>query len=277
VELARVTVQPARESATLARMVTARRVEDIEDAKASTQLAVTYQLLTRHTCCVVVHERDLASKVSGEADLHVVPQMLAAGWGGTGSVAAGGASGPLVAGLAAIPLLGGATGLGGPLFSRGATSYPTTWRSPRTRPGINVPLPDELLPRLDAATLRSVAQRTLQALAAEESTQRVLEAVLQPGVPATLEAAVVSLQELGLTPFDSWLVLVLWVMDRSEGAGLRWEGQPLRALLSDHTRARLPDAFAALERRLQAGMALARPSGQEPLGLLQRLLGKLGV
>jgi hypothetical protein len=138
-------------------------------------------------------------------------------------------------------------------------------------------LPDELLPRLDAATLRSVAQRVLLSVSAGGSAQRVLEAVLQPGVPPTLEAAVVSLQELGLTPFDSWLVLVLWVMDRPEGAGLRWEGQPLSALLSDHTRARLPDAFAALERRLEAGMAPARPSRQEPPGLLQRLLSKLGV
>jgi Ca-activated chloride channel family protein len=49
-------------------------------------LAVTYKLVTDETNFVLVHERTEAEKADEMPASHKVPQMLAAGWGGTGSV-----------------------------------------------------------------------------------------------------------------------------------------------------------------------------------------------
>ncbi len=49
-------------------------------------LAVAYKLVTDETNFVLVHEGSEAEKALEIPDAHKVPQMLAAGWGGTGSV-----------------------------------------------------------------------------------------------------------------------------------------------------------------------------------------------
>ncbi len=56
--------------------------------EAATSLAVGYQLMSPHTHCVLVHVRAQADKATEDAQLHRVESMLAAGWGGTGSVMA---------------------------------------------------------------------------------------------------------------------------------------------------------------------------------------------
>jgi hypothetical protein len=50
----------------------------------ATALAVHYQLVSRFTSCVVVLERAAGEKADGHPALRAVPQMLAAGWGGSG-------------------------------------------------------------------------------------------------------------------------------------------------------------------------------------------------
>jgi Ca-activated chloride channel family protein len=47
---------------------------------------VTYTLVTDETNFILVHERSEEEKAQEMPDAHKVPQMLAAGWGGTGSV-----------------------------------------------------------------------------------------------------------------------------------------------------------------------------------------------
>lgn len=70
----------------LARMAAARRIgEAPADAQA---LALRYQLVSEHTDFLVVDKRAEAEKAATLPELRVVPHMLAAGWGGTGSVAA---------------------------------------------------------------------------------------------------------------------------------------------------------------------------------------------
>lgn len=49
-------------------------------------LAVQYRLVTRQTNFILVHERAAAEQAQEMPTAHTVPQMLAAGWGGTGSV-----------------------------------------------------------------------------------------------------------------------------------------------------------------------------------------------
>lgn len=52
----------------------------------SKELAVSYQLVTEQTSCVLVYQREIEQKADGVPVLRKVPQMLAAGWGGMGTM-----------------------------------------------------------------------------------------------------------------------------------------------------------------------------------------------
>ncbi|MBS0493387.1 MAG: VWA domain-containing protein [Proteobacteria bacterium] len=95
---------------TLARMVAASRIHATPDPAEATQLAVDYQLVTEHTHFVLVHERAADAKALDMPALHPVRPMLAAGWGGTGSVNALASATPSLAGI----------------------TVPAVWRSKRT-------------------------------------------------------------------------------------------------------------------------------------------------
>ena len=69
----------------LPRVAAAGRLATLQP-EAATALAVDYQLMSPHTNCVMVHQRAEADKSTDEAQLHRVENMLAAGWGGSGSV-----------------------------------------------------------------------------------------------------------------------------------------------------------------------------------------------
>ena len=70
----------------LARMGAAQRLPAIGDEAAATELAVQYQLLSEWTDCLVVHVRAEADKAHELPSLVKVPQVLAAGWHGIGTV-----------------------------------------------------------------------------------------------------------------------------------------------------------------------------------------------
>jgi Ca-activated chloride channel family protein len=65
------------------RIAAARRMDTATDAE-SLRLALDYQLLSRWTNFLVIAER--AGKAEDLPELHQIPQMLAAGWGGTAQV-----------------------------------------------------------------------------------------------------------------------------------------------------------------------------------------------
>ena len=69
----------------LARVAAMRRLSGLEPTEAAA-LAERYALVTKHTSCVVVLVRADGEKADGDPKLRVVPQMLAAGWGGTGNL-----------------------------------------------------------------------------------------------------------------------------------------------------------------------------------------------
>ena len=56
------------------------------DVTAATATAVRYQLISRHTNYLVVDARADDKKGEGLPSLRTVPQILAVGWGGTGSL-----------------------------------------------------------------------------------------------------------------------------------------------------------------------------------------------
>jgi Ca-activated chloride channel family protein len=70
---------------TLARIAAARRLPGLE-TEAAAELAEKYSLVTAQTSCVVVLVRPDGEKTQGLPALRAVPQMMAAGWGGAGSV-----------------------------------------------------------------------------------------------------------------------------------------------------------------------------------------------
>ena len=70
----------------LARIGAAVRLPALGDAAAATELAVRYQLVSEWTDYLVVHVRAEADKAPDLPELAKVPQVLAAGWHGTGTV-----------------------------------------------------------------------------------------------------------------------------------------------------------------------------------------------
>jgi len=80
---------PASEGAslpTLARLAAARRLATLEDRTAATELALRYQLVSAWTDYIVVHVRAEDEKADDLPDIIKVPQVVAAGWHGTGTV-----------------------------------------------------------------------------------------------------------------------------------------------------------------------------------------------
>lgn len=80
--------QPAPDAlaADLPRLVAARRMQAATDPEVAQSLALRYRLVSEHTHYLVVAERAEGQRAEGLPALAAVPQMLAAGWGGTGSV-----------------------------------------------------------------------------------------------------------------------------------------------------------------------------------------------
>jgi Ca-activated chloride channel family protein len=72
----------------LPRLAAARRLAGLPEAQARA-LAVTYQLVTPLTDLLMIDTRDAATRATTLPHLRPVQQVLAAGWGGMGSVARG--------------------------------------------------------------------------------------------------------------------------------------------------------------------------------------------
>lgn len=85
IELARSEAQAPCHGDALPRIAAARRLSVLSGAE-SLQLAVRYQLMSSQTRCILVHERASEDKALEAATLHRVGSMLAAGWGGMGTV-----------------------------------------------------------------------------------------------------------------------------------------------------------------------------------------------
>jgi Ca-activated chloride channel family protein len=77
------------DSGALARVCAAQQLNDLTDEKQIRELAIKYQLVTEYTNLFLVHVRDQHDKADGLPELHQVEGMLAAGWGGFGSVFTG--------------------------------------------------------------------------------------------------------------------------------------------------------------------------------------------
>ncbi len=70
----------------VARLGAAQRLLDISDEMQRREIALKYQLVTEQSSFFLVHERAALEKASGVPALQQVGNMMAAGWGGTGSL-----------------------------------------------------------------------------------------------------------------------------------------------------------------------------------------------
>ena len=88
------TEAPVATRSDLARMAAAQRLPALKAKAAATELAVRYQLLSKWTDYLVIHVRAAADKAADLPDLVKVPQVLAAGWHGVGTVHEAAAAAP---------------------------------------------------------------------------------------------------------------------------------------------------------------------------------------
>ena len=85
-DVAAAVAETAAAQSDLARLGAARRLIALDDEAQATALAVRYQLMSEYTSYLVVHVREPHDKADGLPDLIKVPQVLAAGWHGVGTV-----------------------------------------------------------------------------------------------------------------------------------------------------------------------------------------------
>lgn len=76
----------AASEGTTTRMAVAWSIRNMVDAERIAALGVAYQLMTRHTNYLAIDAREGDDKAKELPALRKTPQMLAAGWGGTGTI-----------------------------------------------------------------------------------------------------------------------------------------------------------------------------------------------
>ena len=245
----------------LPRIAAARRIaQDIDtDALA---LALQYQLMSTQTNCILVHRRAEADKATERAKLHRISSMLAAGWGGLGTVEESAPSysfGTCVMFSDSMPSLDAAEikfniadgDFDVPAFLRKASS-------------------DEEPASLEAMT-RSVGDHLahggqIQGLAASGETMTL---------HANARQALVDVVRLGLSLEQAWLLLAHWTNSRTNGLA----DADLTALLQPLVTAIDPALAAAATKVFERHFG-GYPIDDWTLSRVQRLrraLGRIGT
>ncbi len=177
---------------TLARVATARRLPGLE-TEAAAELAEKYSLVTAQTSCVVVLVRPDGEKTQGLPALRAVPQMMAAGWGGAGSVM-----------LRAAPRL--PVDIMESAQECFSMSIP---RGPGKRPGrIVPPRPSPALPNYDGEP--SLAERLAEFVASTGNLPSTLVDLHRMGVPSWILKSLQHLIDQGHREED---IVVAWLAE----------------------------------------------------------------
>jgi Ca-activated chloride channel family protein len=235
----------------VARVAAMRRVGELQnvDVKRATELAVQYQLATRLTSYVVVAERTAEEKAQGLPATVKAEHMLAAGWGGSGSVIASlsvsafGAPAPmgkvlrkkaprmLVADESGAPLVSERD----VLFSRGGLLHPTPERERfegLSEPGVHDDrAAKDVLPPISAER----AAQWLEALAQRKSVETMADlqaAGVDPALVQALRDVVASSAESERRVVDAFVQSLIEIVgeDAACVAGVRTVWQSQRSL-----------------------------------------------
>lgn len=236
----------------LARIAAASRLAHANEAEAL-DLALRYQLMSKQTNCILVHERAQVDKAAEAARLHRVPSMLAAGWGGVGGdpkrVRSAAPMRSLRLDITASVVMESAAPLASPDFD------PPSMQRRADAPRV-------------AVSLEAIARSVGEYLERTGHRAGLATAVETPSVPADVRHALDGAVQLGLSRDDAWLLLAEWInthSGRPSDATLATRVQPLTAALASFA----APAFA-LFARILGGVPPARPSR------MQRLRDALG-
>jgi len=269
--LAAATARTVATDDALPRVAAARRLLALQD-EAATRLAVDYQLMSAHTNCVLVHQRADADKATDEAQLHRVEGMLAAGWGGSGSVLAS-ADVDMMAGVPAMAAPAGGAVLArsaAPRMRKMAAVPPDLQResdrgpAPLAEPviGAAAAMPsstsEEFQRRYGATPLSDLADLVAEHLGRGGSLGSLDERVRSLRIHADLRAALDAVIGLGIGSSIAWTLLLLWLDDqlhRDVSAALSEEARLRVARLDPAIRAEAARRFDQLRLRVLPGEA----------------------
>ncbi|MEI6028462.1 MAG: VIT domain-containing protein [Betaproteobacteria bacterium] len=255
------------------------------------RLAMAYQLVSPHTHCVLVHTRIESEKPVDEAQLHRVRSMLAAGWGGTGSVLRACVSHS----IDARGVAGSSTGLTSPSLWRTAR---TVVKPPQPHPWADIEIPAYLRraslteppaelelewapPTGVFATLRQTAQALDDHLCAGGEPP-FAAVIARLAVHPRVQAAVAALGAAVPNEASRWYLLHFWLffgskLDRHgvmQGGANRW-GIPLETMeeametLSEHLKGADLDSWGD-QRQSRLQRALSKVGFKTPMPLQTR-------
>lgn len=261
VELARGEADAPCQGDSLPRIAAARRIAHDTEVE-SLGVAVQYQLMSKQTNCILVHRRSETEKATEQAELHRVSSMLAAGWGGLGTVREAALSYSLESRV---------------MFSR---SMP----SPAAG-DIHFSLADDALdvPAFlrkagldqDPATLTAMVRSVADNIDQVGDLQNLAESCNGLDLHADARQAIEDAVRLGLSLDQAWLLLAHWVNIRANGladSSLKARLQPLVDAIDP---ALASSASKVFERQLGGypndGWTLTR------VQRLRRALGRMGA
>ena len=264
ITLATTTLRTTTTDDALPRVAAAGRLAMLQD-EAATKLAVDYQLMSRFTNCVLVHERAEADKATDEAQLHRVENMLAAGWGATGSVmpdlmsaapmgTGGGHAMPMVSAAAPMMMRRKAAAAAPDMLreAESASALPDlAAKAPQARGVAGAPAkkpagPGTWSPLFDLAQTIADHFRQRGSVKALEQRCRSL------GIHAQVLQALHDVADLGIGDSAAWMLLARWLDDRFGASVAATFPDSARLRVSRVDAALATQAFAVFDRTLGA-------------------------
>ena len=181
------------------------------------RLALRYQLMSRHTNCILTHVRAEGEKADGEVTLHKVPSMLAAGWGGMGTLKASYSQDIACMSMPApeSPVR----------FSRSRSASASSDVGGAVaefdgRPGYSAKeLSSAAGEKAGSFDEVAVVETVVAWLQSHGGASGLANACSHLTLPDFLERALHGLESLGLEPDVCWLLLAQWIDQRHGGVG----------------------------------------------------------
>ena len=245
----------------LPRIAAARRIAQGTDTDALA-LALQYQLMSKQTNCILVHHRAEADKVTEQAELHRVSSMLAAGWGGLGTV------------RESAPRYGVESRV---MFSRSMPSLDAAdIKFSIADDDLDAPaFPSKVGSDRDPASLEAMARSVRDHLAHGGQLQALAASIESLKLHADALQALGDVVQLGLSLEQAWLLLANWTNTRTNGLA----DTDLTTLIQPLLKAIDPALAAAATKVFERHLG-GYPNNDWTLSRVQRLrraLGRIGT
>ena len=245
----------------LPRIAAARRIAQGTDTDALA-LALQYQLMSKQTNCILVHHRAEADKVTEQAELHRVSSMLAAGWGGLGTV------------RESAPRYGVESRV---MFSRSMPSLDAAdIKFSIADDDLDAPaFPSKVGSDRDPASLEAMARSVRDHLAHGGQLQALAASIESLKLHADALQALGDVVQLGLSLEQAWLLLANWTNTRTNGLA----DTDLTTLIQPLLKAIDPALAAAATKVFERHLG-RYPNNDWTLSRVQRLrraLGRIGT